>query len=145
MKRIERLTEQEVNKFKDLLSEDNLEDHAEKILEELPSHLFGIAIDYGFNDTEVRDWLYTNGKEIGEKCVMEQKFPKCQWCKGTGTDSEMLAVGAVQGCWDCEATGLEGGKKAQQEYFSIISEEMKEVEESIDWDEVERLEKENQQ
>lgn len=67
MKHIERLTVEEYLEFEGLLKEEGLQDYSGEVLEKLPSHLFGIAIDYGFNDTEVREWIYKNAKEIANE------------------------------------------------------------------------------
>lgn len=153
MKRIERLTVEEYKEFEDLLSEDNLESFSGEILEEIPSNLFGIALDYGFNDTEVRDWIYKNAKElviqVRENEIKEEflnrevdPFKKCEWCAGTGRDIERLSIGAIEKCWDCQGTGLEGGLKAEELNSAYKKKITELIEENIDWDEVERLEKE---
>lgn len=59
MKRVQRLTPNEYEEFKELLPENSVEQLAEELLEKMSSYLFGILLDYGVNDTEVRDWVYT--------------------------------------------------------------------------------------
>lgn len=36
----------------------NSELNVSELLDEMPTHLFTIGLDYGFDDTEVRDWIY---------------------------------------------------------------------------------------
>lgn len=57
---------------------------------------------------------------------------KCRWCDGTGTDKEFLLIGGVRGCWDCQATGFEGGLEAQKEYWRIENEKLEELEKELD-------------
>lgn len=151
MERIERLTVEEYLEFEGLLEEEGLQDYSGEVLEKLPSHLFGIAIDYGFNETEVRDWIFINAQKIADEIKQEENretlvdpnvFVKCEWCAGTGHDVERFAIGAIEKCWDCQGTGLEGGLKAQEVKFSYERKMTELIEKEIDWDEVERIEKE---
>ena len=57
---------------------------------------------------------------------------KCQWCDGSGTDKEFLAIGGVRECWDCKGTGFEGGLEAQKEYWRIENKKMEELEKKLD-------------
>ena len=65
MRNISRFSEEELVELKEMLSEYNSEDLGEEILEEMSGYLIGISIDYGFNDTEVRDWIYLKMKNKG--------------------------------------------------------------------------------
>lgn len=40
------------------------------------------------------------------------EIKKCKWCNGTGSD---LSVSPYCPCPDCEGTGWEGGKAAEEE------------------------------
>lgn len=46
------------------------------------------------------------------KVRSNEQFEKCPWCNN-GIDREMLNIGSVQQCWDCQGTGLKGGQKAK--------------------------------
>lgn len=65
MKKRDRFSEKELANLKKNLSEYKSEDLLEEVLEEMSGYLIGIAIDYGFNDTEVRDWIYSIMKDKG--------------------------------------------------------------------------------
>lgn len=58
MKRIERLTVDEVQELINTIREGCSNFNHETVLEEMPTHLFGVALDYGFYDTEVREWIW---------------------------------------------------------------------------------------
>ena len=57
---------------------------------------------------------------------------ECEWCDGSGTDREFLAIGGVRGCWDCQGTGFEGGIEAKKEHLRLQEEEMKQLEKELD-------------
>ena len=65
MKNINRFSEEELVEVKGMLSEYKSEDLLEETLEEMPGYLIGVSIDYGFNDTEVRDWIHLKMKDKG--------------------------------------------------------------------------------
>lgn len=54
---------------------------------------------------------------------------KCEWCNGTGTDSES---NIFNGCPDCQGTGYEFGEKGRLKHLK----EMKQDDDKIDWEEV---------
>lgn len=58
MKRIERLTQEEIQELIEVVKQGSDTISYEYVLEEMSSHLFGIALDYGFYDTEVREWIW---------------------------------------------------------------------------------------
>ena len=58
MDRIKRLAEYEIQELKDVISYIKEDFDEELVIDEMPTNLFGIALDYGFNDTEVREWIW---------------------------------------------------------------------------------------
>ena len=65
MRNISRFSEEELVELKEMLSEYKSEDLLEEVVEEMSGYLIGVSIDYGFNDTEVRDWIYLKMKNKG--------------------------------------------------------------------------------
>ena len=64
--------------------------------------------------------------------MSKTSFKKCEWFEGAGIDKELLAIGGVKSCWDCEGTGFEGGLKAQKEYLLLKNEELEALEKNLD-------------
>lgn len=69
---------------------------------------------------------------------MEITSELCEWCDGSGTDSES---NIFKGCPDCQGTGYKYGIRGKELYNKQLNEEFIRLESEIDWDEIERLEK----
>ena len=58
MKNINRFSVEELEELSMILSEYESEHLMEEVLENMSGYLLGISLEYGFSDTEVRDWIY---------------------------------------------------------------------------------------
>lgn len=48
---------------------------------------------------------------------MEITSEECEWCKGSGVDSEGAALGNPYACIDCQGTGFKYGKLGRRKYI----------------------------
>ncbi|WP_368900749.1 hypothetical protein [Oceanobacillus oncorhynchi] len=48
---------------------------------------------------------------------------KCEWCNGSGVDSDGISVGNPYPCTDCEGTGFKYGEEAMREELRLANEE----------------------
>lgn len=59
MNRFNILNEENIIELKEVINHVSHSFDEKIVLEEMSTYLFGIAIDYGFYDTEVREWIWS--------------------------------------------------------------------------------------
>lgn len=65
---------------------------------------------------------------------------KCEWCDGSGVDSEGIQLGNPYPCIDCEGTGFKQKEKGKSLYYKQMDEEEKRLftDEEERWDDYRR-------
>lgn len=73
MKNINRFSVEELEELSMILSEYESEHLMEEVLENMSGYLLGISLEYGFSDTEVRDWIhvYLEKRKRKDKSIEE--------------------------------------------------------------------------